>query len=218
VNFGMVKAVVLRSSDKEHLEAMVLCTFLILINPGCSQNAKIVPSGFVIADYKKTVASAKNAIPAAVQIEELYGDADHFIIHYGPNFIDKNGANTWNTEVFFGGRYSLTMQVDVVIDYKQHRIVKMLCEPKFKLAETTKVEILTDGRVMAHGGEGKFFSLSEWERLYEKSGDLSAIGFQNKVIEVVNFDRLVTSARRDRVHVSLLDGRSTQNELMVPEK
>ena len=40
-------------------------------------------------------------IPEAKQINDLFGDADHFISYSGPNVPQE-----WNTEVFFGGHMS----------------------------------------------------------------------------------------------------------------
>ena len=40
-------------------------------------------------------------------MEALYGEGDNFITEY--NF--SSGPRLWNTEVFFGGRYTMDMQV-----------------------------------------------------------------------------------------------------------
>ena len=108
------------------------CTTLIL--PGCAGRA----------NHESTVKSARTAIPAAVQMEEIFGEVDHFITHYGFDAKPK----PWNSEVHFGGRYVLTMQVDVTIDYTRNVITKV-GNPIFVLYEITKIEKDDNGMEMA---------------------------------------------------------------------
>jgi hypothetical protein len=154
-------------------------------------------------DYKATVRSARAVIPIAVQMEELFPVADHFITEYG--FDDK--PKTWNTEVFFGSRYTLTMQVDVEIDYQVHKILRMVNEPKFYLHESKKIDILPDGRAETtyESDNEKRFGPKEWKKIYEKKAGFSAIGVQLNPTPVENFDENVVQWRRDRIPVSLLD-------------
>jgi len=154
-----------------------------------------------MSDYIATVASARSALPVAVQIEELFGDADHFITHFG---FDKK-PKTWNTEVHFGGRYRLTMQVLVVVDYKK-TTVTCVGEPKFWLKEISNVEYSPDGGHSAsfNSSHEITFSLSEWHGFYESEGDLTVLGVTKNPKTVPHFEDLVSSIRRDRVHVSLL--------------
>ena len=53
-------------------------------------------------NYKQAVKSGFVQIPEAIQVESLFGEADHSISYSGSNAPKK-----WNTEVFFAGRYSL---------------------------------------------------------------------------------------------------------------
>ena len=85
----------------------LLSIFLILTLVSCNRTN--------MTDYRAAHLSAKQSLPIAVQMEELFGDADHFITHFG---FSGQKANTWNTEVFFDGRYTITMQVEILIDYR----------------------------------------------------------------------------------------------------
>ncbi|NOY28749.1 MAG: hypothetical protein GXP28_00815 [Planctomycetes bacterium] len=191
--------------------AFIMCVLLALAS-SCSRDGNAVLNQFRITDVKKTVSSAKKVIPVALQMEEMYGDANHFLSSHEKSFTD--GTWTWNTEVYFGGRYCLTMQVDVEIDYEKNRVVKMLSEPKFSLGEIIKVTVLSNGLERASSGEGKFFSLSEWEQFYESGGDFLAIGMQKNPNKVPNFDRFATGVRKNHVHVSLLhDGEEKGPEI-----
>lgn len=113
------------------------------------------PSGS-LPDYVSTHESAAVAIPAAVQMELLYGDADHFITEFG---FDRK-PKLWNTEVFFGGRYTLTMQVEVKVSYSENR-VSLVEEPRFHLIGADEIHVLPDGRTSTrYAGDEHWFSLS----------------------------------------------------------
>jgi hypothetical protein len=153
-------------------------------------------------DYKATVHSARTVIPIAVQMEELFPVADHFITEY--DFDDK--PKVWNTVVYFGERYELAMQVTVEIDYESHKVIRMVDEPQFSLFESKRIDILSDGRAeTTYKSENeKEFGPKEWRKIYEKGGDFSAIGVQLDPTPVEKFDESVAQMRRDRIPVSLL--------------
>jgi len=74
-------------------------------------------------------------------MEALFGEGDHFITHYG----FSPGPKQWNTEVFFGGRYTLTLQVDVTIDNQKHLVLTNVTAPKFYLVEAGSLIWKPDG-------------------------------------------------------------------------
>lgn len=76
--------------------------------------------------YKLGVQSGFAKIPEALQIEACFGEADHFI-----SSPDKHGNCTWNTEVYFGARYCLTMQVEVKMKDDFSEILKVVSSPQF---------------------------------------------------------------------------------------
>lgn len=156
------------------------------------------------ADYVKTVESARHVIETAVQMEQLFRTADHFITEYG----FKSGPRIWNTEVYFGGRYRLTMQVEIEIDYNRDRIIRTLTEPQFHLTEVGKIEVLADGRVYSENVKKpgqETFGLPEWRRVFAAGGDWSVIGFTIDKSSVQHFDEFVEAWRRPRIAVSLID-------------
>ncbi len=152
------------------------------------------------SDYEAIVKSARIGVPIAGQIEEIFGDADHFISRLGM------GDEIWNTEVFFGGRYSLTMQVAVTVDmYK--KIVDQVGEPKFFVMEYTKITFSSKGSIGAsHKGlvEGGQLNLEQWNKLYENKGDFSVIGVKVNEAPLADFDEYVKNIRKDRIPISLL--------------
>ena len=71
-----------------------------------------------MSDYIQTVKSGLETLPWPKEREALFGEGDHFVTDYG----SSSGAKEWNTEVFFAGRYTLTLQVDVDIDDRWNRL------------------------------------------------------------------------------------------------
>jgi hypothetical protein len=152
-------------------------------------------------EYTATIRSAATAIPVAAQMEALFHEIDHFITHYGSGF--ENKPKMWNSEAFFGGRYILTMQVMVKVDYAHHRVIPV-GKPTFYLHEVKSVENVTEGQYAQSFGRTLTFDTETWERLQEARGDFTAIGFEPNPIAVPGFVESVAAIRRDRVRVSLL--------------
>ena len=97
-------------------------------------------------DYVATVQHGLSVIPQCEQIEELLGEADHFITHYG---FGKQPL-VWNTEVHFNGGFSLTMQMDVFVDYSTNE-VRPTDTATFMLLEYGDIEVSDGGVVSARG-------------------------------------------------------------------
>lgn len=131
-------------------------------------------------------------------MEEVFGDADHFITHFGRTDRSK----TWTTDVYFGGRYNLAMQVDVEIDYETST-VRQTSEPHFWLLEVTRV---SEGGTRANfRGLHKEFGQVEWRKLCDADGDWAAIGVTIDVQSVPDFDKFVRAARKDRLRIKLMN-------------
>lgn len=175
------------------------CCLVVTTFAGCRQKPAISQGS--MNDYKKTVLSAASVLPEAVQIENLYGDADHFITHYAKEF--SGATRQWNSEAYFGGRYSITMQVNVLVDYKNNRISQVVDSPTFVLIEYYQVDHLQDGRLVAHSRGGKIFTLDEWKKFHASGGDFSALGLKKDSNPTEGFDDYVAAFRKDRIHVCL---------------
>jgi hypothetical protein len=109
-------------------ESVIITGVIIFALVGCVR-------GSFIERYKMGVKSGFKKIPEAKQIEDLLGEADHFISYSGANVPQE-----WNTEVFFGGRYVLTMQIVVETSFDFSKVTKVKGEPKFYLSEVAQVD------------------------------------------------------------------------------
>ena len=87
--------------------------------------------------YERVHEYAATALPAAVAIQRQYPKTDHFITHFG---FAGEPTNTWNTESFFGNRYTLTMQVEIAVDHDAETF-RPVGPPTFFLLEAKSATI-----------------------------------------------------------------------------
>ena len=149
-----------------------------------------------MTDYKQTVRSGIATLPWPKEMEALFGEGDHFITHY--EF--SPGPKKWNTEIYFGGRYRFTMQVDVEIDYKKHVIERYTSPPKFYLWEIGPLTREKGEIVGAKIADQWIFDEAKWRKLVEAKGDWSVIGLpMKKDNPIPGFDEYVKGWRAPRV-------------------
>jgi hypothetical protein len=149
--------------------------------------------------YNAVHGAARETIPAALEIEETFGpQVDHFITHYGI----RSARNIWNTEAFFGGRYMLTMQVDVRIDYSRRQVVPTDA-PTFFLHEVISVDVLSDGQQHTRFGRSWEIGVDDWQVVYSNGGDFSRIGIVLDDTATPGFSQYVRGLRKDRIPILL---------------
>jgi hypothetical protein len=173
------------------------CVFGIsFILGGCGQSME---------DYKATVRDGIKTVPHVQEIKQMFPNApmDHFITQYG---FDKSVPVTWNTVVYIYGRYEFGYQVDVIVDYKHNRIIKVDGIPKFYLWEVATVSKPTsDGAVEStYNKSNDIPSIGEkqWNKIVAAKGDFSVIGAHLITNSpVAGFDDYVHGGRKDRVQV-----------------
>lgn len=161
---------------------------------------------FNMASYKKAHESAATGVPVAREMEELFGEADHFITNFAHDYKPK----TWNTEVYFGGRYRLAMQVRVKIDYWKN-VVTQIGEPKFYLRVAKDIQMRNgEARIMNNIGQDQIdFSENEWRVLRDSGGDVAAIGLKSRPNPVEHFDEYAENVRSHRVPITLTGNKET---------
>jgi hypothetical protein len=148
-----------------------------------------------MADYKHTVKSGLTTLPWPKQMEALFGAGDHFITHYG----FSPGPKKWNTEIYFGGRYSLTLHVDVEIDDNKSLIKGAVSQPKFYLFEVKSLKRLEHTFEADYSGQW-IFDEAQWIKLIAAKGDWSALGVPvKKNSPLPDFDEFVKVVRAPRL-------------------
>jgi hypothetical protein len=177
--------------EKNFNSYLLICGIIALSFIGCS------PSN---DSYRKTVQSGIKTIRHVDEICRMFPNepTDHFITQFG---FDKSVPVMWNTEVFFGGRYTLTYQIYVSVDYSRDRIIKTTSEPKFVLVEASRVFNDTPENIGADFSADYKFAESDWKKVVAAGGDFSVIGIIIKTNPVARFDEYVHAARNGRLEV-----------------
>ena len=137
--------------------------------------------------HQAFAANAVSRIEPASQMDQLFDDCRHYIT-YG-----RDSISIWNSVAFFGGRYHLTMQVEVAIESSSKG--QMSGQPRFYLNEVGKVSISSSGQVGAEYSNNLEFGPAEWKKVFNANGDFGAIGFAIKGRPVKNFDTFAKACR-----------------------
>jgi hypothetical protein len=159
-------------------------------------------------DYIATHQNGIRAIPWAQQMDNHFGreNVDHFITHYG--FGEQ--PLDWNSEVHFGGRFVLTLQVPVNVDYSTNS-VSIAGKPSFFLRAASKIEQLPDGRLPMHYETRlqREFQEETWKKLVASDFDLATLDVlpaDERAIE--GFDGHTLQVRDPRVKIPKSSGKT----------
>jgi hypothetical protein len=174
-----------------------LLSWGILIAVAFSSCGRTAGAGNQMPTYKRTVLSGLDVLPWPRQMESLFGEGDHFIVHFG--FAE--GPRQWQTEIFFGGRYVLTMAVDVEVDYRNAKVVKAVGKPQFKLAEVRHLDWRPGAPPGATFSNEWTLDEAQWNSLVKANGDWAAVQITLKKQPVRSFDKYVNAIRKDRIQV-----------------
>jgi hypothetical protein len=170
---------------------LVFCGIVVLQCVGCSPSKR---------DYEATVQDGIRKVRHVDEICRIFSNAptDHFITQFG---FDKSVPVKWNTEVFFGGRYTLTYQIFVSVDYSSNRVVGTTSQPEFYLTEASRVFDASPGIVGAEFSADYKFGEPKWEKVVAAGGDFSVIGITLNTNPLKRFDEYVRSEQEPILHV-----------------
>ena len=169
----------------------MLCSIFVMLLMSCQRAVNYDQH------YRAAVRSGFKVIPESLEMEKLFGEADHFITHYGM----KEGPLQWNSEVHFYSRYVLTMQVRVELSGRYGTIVQVVDKPHYYLIELKNV-FTEDGQLGTKDGIQHTFGPPEWKKLVENQGDFSVIGITvYRDRPVAMFDEYVKAVRTPRIPV-----------------
>jgi hypothetical protein len=134
------------------------------------------------------------------EVESLFGmsNVDHFISNFG----SKTNTPVWNSVAYFGGRYELTLQVPISIDYEKCSLNGAVNSAMVVINEVIKVDISKSG-IAGATLEGEW-RLNEnlWKWLVKNNGDWTMVQVPIVTNAPVNgFDEFVRQKRepiRDR--------------------
>src|SRR5207249_1865806 len=81
----------------------------------------------------------------------------------------------WNSVTYFAGRYELTLQVSIAIDYENCRLKRLTDSPIVYINEITNVAISTSGIAEARMQGQWVLGEGEWKSLVNSKGDWSIV-------------------------------------------
>lgn len=158
---------------------------------GCSQ-------GNTMSNYVQVMQSGIMHLAWPKEMETLFGEGDHFITHYNRS----SGPKLWNSVVFFGGRYVLSLQVPVEIDYSSNRVHRTAGSPKFYLNELEMISIDSNGLVSATISRQSVINEDKWSQLVKNRGDWAVIGIKVQTnAPLSEFSKYVQAQRKPRVRI-----------------
>lgn len=107
------------------------------------------------------------------EMESLFGatNVDHFISSFG----SKIHTPMWNSVAYFAGRYELTLQIPILIDYEKCRLIGATNSAMVQINEVTKVELSKSGIAGATTKGQWRLNENEWKWLVKNKGDWSVV-------------------------------------------
>jgi hypothetical protein len=141
----------------------LLCGLIAMTFSGCG--GKSDPWG----DYKMVIESGRKKIPWVRNVEMYFPveNIDHFITHYG---FDRE-PRTWQTVVYFQGRYRMQIVQDISIDYRKKEVTGVVGEMDFVINEVIRID---ENLESTYGKQARGKKV-EWEKFEKSGGKLSAL-------------------------------------------
>jgi hypothetical protein len=135
---------------------------LFAVGLGCTYTTP--GAGWNMTAYRKAIQSGRKILTEAAEMESQFANTEHMIIMYG-----EIGSleHEWQTVSFFGGRYELTMSVNVVLSSNGDSVSTNDTGPKFFLTACKKINA-TGGASMDSSRQLEF-DVAKW-REFKASG------------------------------------------------
>ena len=167
--------------------AMVMISLLSFGCSGCQ-------SGWDMKDYRTAVRSGRSLIAPALEMEKQFPKTEHMLIMYGGT---GSTQHEWQTVAFFGGRYELTMTVNVILSSDGKKILKVDGEPKFYLSVCQK--ILDDGGGATYiGSRDQQFGLQKWNEFRDSGFALNTLDPAHDGSTLPSFDAFADIVQQNR--------------------
>ena len=144
--------------------------------------------------YRTAVRSGRPLIAPAMEMEKQFSNTEHMIIMYGGTGTVEH---EWQTVAFFGGRYELTMSVNVILSSDGKKILKVVEEPKFYLSVCQKI---LDGGGGATYIEARYqhFGLKKWNEFRDSGFDLNTLDPAHDGSTLSSFDTFADIVQQSR--------------------
>jgi len=170
-----------------------LVTALVLNSTtGCIDSLGI--GGWDTNAYRKAIRSGRSTLTAALEMENQFSNTEHILIMYGAT---GKAEHEWHTISCFGGRYELTMIVDVVLNTDGTAVLRASEPPTFILWVCQDTGADGGGATFDSSREQKF-GLEKWTAFKESGFDLKLLdpSYDGSVLE--DFDEYANAWQKSR--------------------
>ena len=126
-----------------------------------------------LACHDEVVREGLRELILPLQVESLFGasNVDHFISDFG----SKTEAPIWNSVAYFAGRYRLSLQLPILIDYNKCKLIGATNSAIMQINEVTKVDFTKSGSAnVTLKGQWRL-NENEWEWLVKNGGEWSVV-------------------------------------------
>ena len=166
--------------------AIVAICFLSFACSGCQD-------GWDTKAYRNAVRTGRPLIGPAMEMEKQFPNTEHMLIMYGSK---TTAEHEWQSVAFFGGRYVLTMTVNVILSSDGKSIVKTDGEPKFYLWVCK--QMLDGGGALYHPSREQHFGVQKWTEFRDSGYDPRILdpGYDGSTLP--NFDQFADSWQQSR--------------------
>ncbi len=122
--------------------------------------------GWDMAAYRSAIRSGRTLIAPTLEMEKQFVKTQQMLIMYGSN---RSRLYEWQSVAFLGGRYELTMSVQVILSSDGTKVVKVDGEPKFDLWVCH--EIHPGGGVSYAPSRAQQFRVQKWNEFRDSGYD-----------------------------------------------
>lgn len=173
-------------SDFVRLKYILTAVLMLCASSGCGYSGD-VPS------YRSAIRSGRKIIAPALEMEKQFPKTEHMLIMYGGT---GSAQHEWQTVSFFGGRYELTMTVDVLPSDDGKTIENVIQEPTFLLNVCGKIS--SDLGCSYQSSREQRFGVDKWNQFRDSGFDLKTMDAQYDGTVVKNFEAFADTVQQSR--------------------
>ena len=122
-------------------------------------------------NYTSVVSSGASRIPEASEFRNLFTNTYEFVTYHDGYY----GEPLWNSKALLNGRYILTFQSKIDVNYATSTVTNYH-SPKFFLTEIISAQRLASGQTSVTHGTNFDFGPAQWKKLVQSGGNFEALG------------------------------------------
>ena len=122
-------------------------------------------------NYNSVLTSGSQKITEAVAFRTLFSNTHEFLTYFDGYY----GEPQWNSKALLHGRYVLTLQCKIGVDYAKSAVTNYQT-PRIFLTEIVSLERLASGQTSATHGTNLTFNIDQWKQLMESHGAFESLG------------------------------------------